>query len=463
MKFYNRKQELKALNDWWREKKSHLVILYGKRRVGKTALSLEFAKGKPSIFYLAERLDSKLQLEKISKEVGNFFKDEYVSQYGFTQWEQFFKYIADKNERMVIIIDEFPYLVDSDPAIPSIFQKGWNLHLSKSKTFLILCGSSIGMMEKHTLIHGAPLYGRRSGQILVRPFNFSDLEELFPDSSFDERLMIFSTVGGTITYLKNFLSKENFWNVVENKILSKEQFLYEEVEFLLREELREPRNYFSILLALSLGKRKTSEIINYTGFDKATVSSYLSILQQLLIVEKEIPVTEKFPEKSRKGLYKISDNFFEFWFRYVFRNKKLIEEGNSKEVIGIIKGSQNEFISSNYEEVSREWVKHNIKTNFQYVGRWWDKNDEIDLVGIDSETKEIIFGECKWSNKKVGTNIFIELEGKAQKVEWNNGQREENFILFSKSGFTADMIKLAKERGNVVLVDKNKLVKLNMI
>ena len=259
------------------------------------------------------------------------------------------------------------------------------------------------------------------------------------------------------------MSKENFWNVVENKILSKEQFLYEEVEFLLREELREPRNYFSILLALSLGKRKTSEIINYTGFDKATVSSYLSILQQLLIVEKEIPVTEKFPEKSRKGLYKISDNFFEFWFRYVFRNKKLIEEGNSKEVIGIIKGSQNEFISSNYEEVSREWVKHNIKTNFQYVGRWWDKNDEIDLVGIDSETKEIIFGECKWSNKKVGTNIFIELEGKAQKVEWNNGQREENFILFSKSGFTADMIKLAKERGNVVLVDKNKLVKLNMI
>jgi uncharacterized protein len=460
MKFYNRKQELKAMNDWWHEEKSHLVIVYGKRRVGKTALSLEFAKGKPAIFYLAERLDPKLQLQKISQEVGVFFKDEYVAKYGFEEWEQFFKYIADKNEKIVIIIDEFPYLVDSDPAIPSIFQKGWDLYLSKSKAFLILCGSSIGMMEKHTLTHGAPLYGRRSGQILVKPFYFSDLEELFPNKSFEDRLMIFCTVGGTITYLKNFLVKKGFWKIIENTILSKEQFMYEEVEFLLREELREPRNYFSILLALSLGKRKTSEIINYTGFDKATVSSYLSILQQLLIVEKEIPVTEKFPEKSRKGLYKISDNFFEFWFRYVFRNKKLIEEGNSKEVISIIKNSSTEFVSRNYEEVSREWARRNIKKNFQYIGNWWDKNEEIDLVGINSETKEIIFGECKWSNKKVGTNILVELKEKALKVQWNNGRRKEYFILFSKSGFTPDMKKLAKKESNVILVEKDK--KLNI-
>ena len=459
MKFYNRKQELNALNNWWNENKSHLVILYGKRRVGKTALSLEFAKGKPAMFYLAERLDSKLQLEKISKEVGNFFEDDYLSKYGFSDWEQLFKYIANKNERMVIVIDEFPYLVDSDPAIPSIFQKGWDLYLSKSKAFLILCGSSIGMMEKHTLVHGAPLYGRRSGQILVKPFNFLDLRELFPKSSFEQQLMIFSVVGGTITYLKNFLTKENFWNVVENKILSKEQFLYEEVEFLLREELREPRNYFSILLALSLGKRKTSEIINYTGFDKATVSSYLSILQQLLIVEKEIPVTEKFPEKSRKGLYKISDNFFEFWFRYVFRNKKLIEEGESKEVVRMIKEGLVGFMSSNYEEVSKEWIKHNAEMNFQYVGKWWDKNDEIDLVGINDETKEIIFGECKWSNKKVGTNILTELEKKSQQVDWNKEGRMERFVIFSKSGFTPDMIKLAKKNDNVTLVNKNKLIK----
>lgn len=459
MKFYNRKQELKALNDWWKEKGSHLVIMYGKRRVGKTALSLEFAKNKPAIFHLAERLDPKLQLQKIAQEVGIYFKDDYVSEYGFQDWEQLFKYIAQKKQKIVIIIDEFPYLVDADPAIPSIFQKGWDLYLSKSPVYLILCGSSIGMMEKHTLIYGAPLYGRRSGQILVRPFSFFELEEIFPKKSFEERLMIYSVVGGTITYLKNFLGRKNFWKVLESSILSKEQFLYEEVDFLLREEFREPRNYFSILLGLSLGKRKASEIINYTGFDRATVSSYLAVLQQLLIVQKEIPVTEKIPEKSRKGFYRISDNFFEFWFRFVFRSKQMIEEGNQDEVVKIIKSNIAELVSKNYEKIACEWVRYNVKKNFQYVGRWWNDGSEIDIVGFNQETKEIIFGEVKWSNKKVGTNILTDLENKAKNVEWNSNNRKEFFILFNKSGFTADMKKLAKKRKNIMLVEKDELIK----
>lgn len=459
MKFYNRKNELEALNNWWKEKGSHLVIIYGKRRVGKTALSLEFAKNKPMLFHLAERLEPKLQLKKIAKEVGSFFKDDYVLEYGFENWEHLFKYVAQKKQKMVIIIDEFPYLVDADPAIPSIFQKGWDLYLSKSPVFLILCGSSIGMMEKHTLAYGAPLYGRRSGQILVRPFSFLDLDEIFPKKSFEEKLLIYSVVGGTITYLKNFIGRKNFWKVIEGAILSKEQFMYEEVDFLLREEFREPRNYFSILLGLSLGKRKASEVMNYTGFDKATVSSYLAILQQLLIVKKEIPITEKMPEKSRKGFYRISDNFFEFWFRYVFRNKKLIEEGNSAEVIKIIKNNIGEFASKNYEEIALEWVRLNIDQNFQYIGRWWNDKNEIDIVGFNQETKEIIFGEVKWSNKPIGTNIFFELEKKTGDVEWNNNDRKESFILFSKSGFTDEMKKLAKERKNIVLVEGNKLAK----
>lgn len=459
MKFYNRKQELKALNDWWKQKGSHLVIMYGKRRVGKTALSLEFAKNKPTIFHLAERLDPKLQLQKISQEVGVFFKDAYVLEYGFQDWEQLFKYIAQKKQKIVIIIDEFPYLVDADPAIPSVFQKGWDLYLSKSPVYLILCGSSIGMMEKHTLVYGAPLYGRRSGQILVRPFSFFELEDIFPKKSFEERLMIYSVVGGTITYLKNFLGRKNFWKVMGNTMLSKEQFMYEEVDFLLREEFREPRNYFSILLGLSLGKRKASEVMNYTGFDKATISSYLAVLQQLLIVQKEISITEKIPEKSRKGFYRISDNFFEFWFRFIFRNKQLIEEGSQGEVVKIIKSSIAELVSRNYEEIAGEWVRRNMANNFQYVGRWWSDSSEIDIVGFNQETKEIIFGEVKWSNRQVGTNIFTDLENKARNVDWNNANRKEQFILFSKSGFTADMKKLAKKRKEIILVEKDKLVK----
>ncbi len=457
MKFYGRERELGALEAWWREKKSHLVVVYGKRRVGKTALTLRFAKDKPSVFHLAERLDPRAQLKKISQEVGVFFRDETISEYGFPDWEALFRYIAEKKRRMVFIVDEFPYLIESDPAIPSIFQKGWDLYLSHSPVFLILCGSSVGMMEKHTLVYGAPLYGRRSGQILVEPFSFSDFEHIFPKQSFEERLMIFTAVGGTITYLKNFLSKKRFWKVVEDTMLSREQFLYEEVDFLLREEFREPRNYFSILLAISLGKRKFSEIANATGFDKATLSAYLSVLQELFIIRKDIPVTEQIPEKSRKGLYGISDHFFEFWFRFVFRNRGLLEEGRLAETMKAIKIGIGELLARNYEEISVEWVRRNFPERYRYVGRWWDANAEIDAVGIHPETKEILFGECKWSSKPVGTNVFDDLKKKARAVEWNRDDRKESFILFSKSGFTEGMIRVAREEGVILVQGDQKI------
>lgn len=457
MKFFNRKQDLAALNKWWQEHKANLAIIYGKRRVGKTALCLEFCKNKPSIYFLSEQIDIKFQLRKISREVGAFFKDSYIAEYGIQDWEQFFKYIASKKKKFILVIDEFPYLVDASPAIPSIFQKGWDIYLSKSPIFLIFCGSSIGMMEEHTLSYKSPLYGRRSGQIFVKPFSFFDLEEIFPKHSFEEKLLIYSIVGGTITYLNPFLDNKNIWKVLEKNIFSKEQFLYEEVDFLLREELREPRNYFSILLNLSLGKRKMSEIINSTGFEKSTLSAYLAILSRLLIIEKEIPITEKIPEKSKKGLYGISDNFFEFWFRYVFRHRELIEEGKPKEALNNVKSSIVDLLSKNYEKVACEIVKRKFGNKFSYVGRWWKNNNEIDVVGFNEETKEIIFGEVKWSNKQAGINIFKNLKEKTMLVDWNKDNRKESFILFSKSGFTADMKKLAKEE-DILLIHKDKIL-----
>lgn len=455
MKFYNRKNEIKALENWWIEKASHLVVIYGKRRVGKTALCLEFIKNKQNVYYLSEKLDAKIQLKKLSQQIGNFFKDDYTAKYGIEDWEQFFKYIASRKKKFVLIVDEFPYLIEAESAIPSIFQKGWDLYLSKSPIFLILCGSSIGMMEKHVLTYKAPLYGRRTGQILVKPFSFLDLEKLFPKHSFENRLLIYSIAGGTITYLKYFLKEKDIWQVVEQNILKKEQFLYQEVDFLLKEELREPRNYFSILLSLALGKRKLSEIINDTGFDKSTLSAYLAILNQLSIVEKEVPITEKIPEKSRKGLYQISDNFFQFWFRYILRYRRLLEQDRTKEVLKIIKLTVGELLSRNYEKVAQEILKKEFKMKFQYIGRWWHKDEEIDLVAINPETNEIIFGEIKWSNKKIGTNIYKDLKRKAQLVEWRKNKRKEYYILFSKSGFTESMIKLAKEE-KIFLVHKAK-------
>ncbi len=463
MRFINREWELNFLNEKWREEKAQLIIIYGKRRVGKTELSIQFVKDKPHIYFLCERIAPHRQLKKFTEKLGAYFRDEFLPEQGFREWETAFKYIVSKMEKMVVIIDEFPYLVETDDAIPSTFQKIWDLYLNNSKIYLMLLGSSISMMEKTLLFYKAPLYGRRTGQLLIRPFRFKQVQQAFPDKTFEEALSIYSIVGGTPLYLNKFY-RINFFDAVKNEILKKGQPLYEEVEFLLREELREPRNYFVILEAISLGKHKLSEIINETGFEKSMVSRYLAILDSLQITKKEIPVTEKVPEKSRKGIYIIEDNFFNFWFRFVFRNRSLLEENKINEVAVKIKKELPLLVAKNYERIAAEIMERaildgEIPLSFEIYGRWWEKNEEIDLIGLNSNTNEIIFGEVKWSNKPVGTNIYRNLKRKAQKVKWGKKGRKEYFCLFSKSGFTEDMIRMA-EKEKVYLFHKDKFISL---
>ena len=447
--FVNRGYELSFLNEKWRSGGAQLIVIYGKRRVGKTELAVRFAKEKPHIYFLCEKISAPHQLVKFTEAAASFFKDEFLLQGGFKDWETALKYIAKKNSKIVLILDEFPYLVETDPAIPSTFQKAWDLYLKNSPIYLVLLGSSISMMERTALHDKAPLYGRRTGQLLIQPFKFKELQKLFPKASFEERLTIYSIVGGTPLYLNKFREK-NPVEVMKSEILRKGEPLYEEVEFLLREELKEPRNYFVILEALSLGKHKLSELINETGLDKGTVSRCIAILKELGITKKEIPVTEKTPEKSRKGIYRIEDNFFNFWFRFVFRNRSLLEENKIDEVASVIKQTLPELLSKNYERVASEILKETISEKklslkLESYGRWWDRNEEIDLVALNRSTGEILFGEVKWSNKPVGTNIYEDLKAKSQKVDWGKKQRRERFALFSKSGFTPDMIKKARE------------------
>jgi hypothetical protein len=454
MDFIDRQEELGLLNQRWKEKKAQLIIIYGKRRVGKTELVLSFIKDKPHIYFLGEQVPRGLQLRKFTHTVKRFFNEGFVA---FYDWVQALEYLAKKKQKMVVVIDEFPYLVEGDPAIPSLFQKGWDLYIKDSPLFVILLGSSIGMMEQTTLSYRAPLYGRRTGQLLIRPFSFYQLKEAFETFSFEDRLTIYSIVGGMPPYIDLFY-KGNVWKVVEDQILTKQSPLYEEVEFLLREELKEPRNYFAILIALSLSKRRLSEILNETGFDKGTASRYLSILQDLQIVTKEVPVTEKAPEKSRKGLYRIEDNFFNFWFRFVFRNRDLLEEGRREEVLKMIKMEMREILPRNYEKVSLELLKGavgrgELEFHLTRYGRWWERGEEIDIVGIDEEASQILFAEAKWTNRPVGLNVYEDLKRKSRLVDWHRESRREYYALFSKSGFTEKMKRIAKKEG-VLLFEK---------
>ena len=462
MRFVNRQNELSFLEKTCRTKDFQFVPVYGRRRIGKTRLIQEFIKDKRAIYFLADSVSETEQLRNLGRIVGEYFNDSILTDAGFRDWYQFFSYMREKQKtRLIFVIDEFPYLVNSNPAISSIFQKGIDEYLKQSNVFLILAGSSIGMMEKEVLFYKAPLYGRRTASLEVKEMAFDALEEFFPDKDFEELVKIYSVMGAIPAYIEKINPGHDIFRNIKELILSKGTFLYSEVEYILREELREPRNYFVILKAIAQGKRKLSEIINETGFEKSLVARYLDILRSLGFVEKDIPVTEKYPEKSKQGLYRLHDKFFTFWFKFAFPNRNRLEIENVDYVLKQIKDTFEHHISTIYEDVCMDICKDLMKDGLiQYttIGKWWSKDEEIDIVALDEEQKTAYFGECKWSNKKVGDDIYQDLLRKSQLVDWHKEMRKNKFILFSKSGFTQRMTEISKKE-NVLLVHKKKVIK----
>lgn len=462
MKFINRDLELKSLNDKWAKDEPQLIIIYGKRRVGKTELIKQFIKDKPAIYFLADKRTALEQLREVGRIAGDIFNDAILKDRGFNDWLEVFKYIkSHKKGKFVIAVDEYPYLVEVDKAISSVFQKGWDEILKDSNIFLILSGSSIGMMESEALIYRAPLYGRRTGQILIKPLLFKESRLFFPNKDFDECLSIYAITGGMPAYLLQWDPALSINENIKQKVFLNTEYLHNEVEFILKEEFREPKNYLSILRAISWGRRKFSEIVNETGLEKNILTKYLMTLERLQIIEKEVPVTEGKPAKSRKGLYAISDNFFRFWFQYVFPYKSDLEIERFDEVLKKTKESFKILESASYEKISKEmlWDFRDKIFVFERVGKWWDREKEIDIVALNSDTKEILFGEVKWSEKQVGTNIYEELKGKSKYVDWENNSRKVYYLLCSKSGFTKDMLELTKKE-KILLIHKNKFISL---
>lgn len=457
--FIDREKELAFLEQKWKEPKAQMIVLWGKRRVGKTELVKQFIKNKIHSYFLAESTHEKEQLKRFSSTIGEFFKEPLLMTRGFDNWEESFQYIKEKKKRFVLVIDEFPYLIQSNSAIPSLFQKAWDEYLSQSKIYLILLGSSVAMMETEVLGYKAPLFGRRTGQWKIQTMPFSDIREFRSSTSFEDQIQHYSVSGGTPAYWLWLSKRRNFYQNIKNHVLKKGEPLYDEVEFILREELREPRYYFSLLQAIAQGKRRLSEIVNSTGIQQPTANKYLGVLSDLDIVEREVPVTEDRPLKSKKGLYRIKDEFFQFWFRFVFPRRAELEMDNVDKVIERIKMEMSDYLSFVYEKVAIEIVKESSDLFFPFenLGRWWDKDDEIDIVGLNQEFNAVLFGEVKWSRKRVGENVFVELKTKAEKVKWGDTKTSRFYILFSKNGFTKGMLSLAKKE-EVILFQYDKRI-----
>jgi len=452
--FVNRHQEIKILNDRYEQNHPEMIVIYGRRRVGKTELIRHFINGKPHLYYMADMRNNEEQLEIVSHLLAEYFKDKILFEQPLKNWDLVLTYIETKLEshlRFILVIDEFPYLVNTSPSLPSILQKHWDSTLKKKNIFIILCGSSMSFMEKEVLSYKSPIFGRRTGQIEVIPFSYFQSAEMLTKLDNTKVFEFFGVFGGIPAYLELIDKSKSLWQNIDEQIFQSDRLLYNEVNFLLMQELRTPKNYFAILRAIALGETKINDIVQATKLERGVVGKYLDNLIQLKIVKRKIPATEN-PLKSRKGMYVISDNYFRFWFRYIYPRLTYLEEGRKKYVMDTIRKDFFSFLSFTYEDICKDFLKRNpsvIPFEFESIGEYWDGESEIDIAAI-SKNGEILLGECKYSSKKVGADVLDNLMSKSQLLK--ERAKKFHYILFSKSGFTENLIDTANSK-NVILFD----------
>lgn len=462
-KFIDREEEYAFLGAEYEKTESSLVILYGRRRIGKTALITEFGKDKNALYFLATEESESENRNTFQQMVADYTGNALLKNASVDNWGLIFDALLNYQTpgKKLIIIDEFQYIGRSNPAFPSIVQKIWDTQLKDAGIMLILCGSLISLMESQTLKYGSPLYGRRTGQIKLKQIPFRHYHEFFPDKTNQELIEFYSITGGVPKYIELFSDNHDIYSAIRKNVLSKQSFLYEEPTFLLQNEVSEIGSYFSIIKTIAAGNQKLGNIASALSLAPTGMTKYLKTLIDLDILEREVPITEENPEKSKKGLYKIKDNFIEFWFRFIYPNKSFIETGNTDYVMKKIKDSLvGSHISYVYEDIciERMWqlsAEGAFPATFDRIGRWWGGKDvEIDIVAYDSVGKsDIVFGECKYTGKPMDTDIFYALQEKKKAVEWQKGKRNEWFVFFCINGFTDEMKALAESRKNVFLFD----------
>jgi AAA+ ATPase superfamily predicted ATPase len=459
--FINRYKEREFLKSEYDRETSSLIVLYGRRRIGKTALISEFGKNKNMLYFLATEESEKENMNLFRSLVADFTENELLKNASVDNWELIFKTLMQHNakEKKLIVIDEFQYLGKANPAFPSVFQRIWDTILKNMNIMVILCGSLISMMEAQTLAYSSPLYGRRTGQIKLQQIAFEHYHEFFKGKTRKELLEYYSITGGVPKYIELFYDSKDIYSAIEKNVLSKQSFLYEEPIFLLQNEVSEIGSYFSIIKTIAAGNQKLAKIATSLELKQTGLTRYLQTFINLDILERQVPITEENPEKSKRGLYIIKDNFLAFWFHFIYPNKSFIE---TDQIDFVMKKIKKNFVDNHlayvYEDICIEkmWglnAENRWNFNFDKVGRWWNNNTEIDIVAFESIGKDIIFGECKYTEKKMDVDIFYELVNKSKEVEWNRSNRREWFILFSINGFSEELLKLAQSREDIILCD----------
>lgn len=435
--FINRINELKALEEEYLNKSSSFSVIYGRRRVGKTALISEFIKNRPHIYLYITLSDLNSQLEIFTNEIKKLVDPILAKHLKFDSFEDAIEFLSTikLEKKLILVIDEYQYLAQKDKSFSSKLQKLWDMKLQNSNIYLILCGSVLSMMHSEVLNYNAPLYGRRTSQFNIKPLKFKHLNDFLPSLDKLNQMLVFSSFGTIPKYLNEYDEGLSFIKNIEKKILNKNSYLYSEGNFLLKDEINDSVTYFSILKSISNGNRKIGAIASSLEVNSSYLSKYMLKLIELDIVEKEIPVTEKNPSKSKFGQYKIKDKFLDFWFFYVYKNYNYLEIEQTQNVLDEVDLNFNDkFVSFAFEDYVIEDIWENPKNYLDFiplkVGRWWNNKEEIDIIAFDDEN--ITFIECKWQNSVDKERVKYKLIEKAKNLV---GNKKASYVVFTKEDY----------------------------
>jgi AAA+ ATPase superfamily predicted ATPase len=449
--FIDRQQEIEFLNSLLKRQHpgpAQMVLLYGRRRVGKTSLLRYWSaqSGLPAIYWSAEKEPAALQRRKL-----------YAALLGmpvnrapiFESWADVWDAAAEiiGGQKNILILDELPYAAEADPAMLSALQHAWDHHFKSSKLIVVLCGSQVHTMET-LLSHQSPLFGRMTGQWHLQPLTFSSLREFLPDWSVEERVAAYAIVGGVPAYLEWLDPRRNLTRNIREVMLAPGSMFVAEPAFLLYDEVREPNIYLAVIKAIGQGAHTLNDISNASLIGKAHLSSYLMRLQELYLVERRLPATIPVSglHKSRMGRYHLSDPYFRFYFRFLapFHDTLTFDPDR---ILAQVKEGLRAFVGQTaFEEISRGWVvrqgkKGQLPFEPEAVGSHWSSSVQADVVAINWHERQILVGECKWGSERIDRQIVREMiEKKTPKVmqslpDGGTGWRV-HYVIFSRGGVT---------------------------
>ena len=454
--FIGRQKELELLNKLYQAGEFEFVVIYGRRRVGKTALVNEFVKDKDAIFFTGVETNDKQNLENFSKCVLEHGMG-ITADTTFASFQTALEYVflLAENKRMVLVMDEYPYVARASQSLASTLQLLIDKYKDRSKLFLILCGSSMSYMEDHVLAYKAPLYGRRTAQFKIQPFDFFETCEYFLKFSDMDKALAYGIVGGTPQYLLMLNDGLSIEENIKNTHLNPNSSIYEEPNNLLKQEVREPAIYNAIISAIASGASKLSEIAGKIGEDTSVCAMYIKNLITLGIVKKEMPYGE---DSTRKTIYSVADNMFRFWYRFVPGNASVISRGAADLAYRRIDPVLSDYMGAVFEEICKQYLwklllERKCAVDFTDIGRWWGTNPrtrqqvEIDIMG-EEDKDTALFAECKWRNEKVDMEVLETLVERSKLFHY----QKKHYYLFSKSGFTKGCQERAAELENMTLV-----------